>query len=64
VAQQPLTAHDAPNVRAKDKRDATNAEPTTKATTGKEPNKYDRTLSSAGYATNHQDPTTLGKQTT
>lgn len=64
MAHQPLTAHDALNATANDKQGATSAEPTTKATTGKEPNKYEITLSSAGYATNHQDPTTLGKQTT
>jgi hypothetical protein len=64
VEQQPPTDHDAPNANQNDKQDVTTSAPTTKVTTNKEPNKYAKTLSSVGYATNHHDPTTLGKQTT
>jgi hypothetical protein len=51
-------------VNQNDRQDATNAEPTIRVTTNKEPNKYDKTLSYVGYAKNHHDPTTRGKQTT
>ena len=57
-------AHDALNANQNDKQDATNAEPTIKATTNKDPNKYAKQQSSVGYAKNHQDPTTRGKPTT
>jgi hypothetical protein len=57
-------AHAALNVNQNDKHNATANVPTTKATTKDGPNKYAKTLSSVGYAKNHHDPTTLGKQTT
>jgi hypothetical protein len=61
--QQP-TDHDALNANQNDNNNAIAKEPTIKATTNKEPNKYAKTLSSVGYAKNHHDPTTRGKQTT
>jgi hypothetical protein len=44
VEQQPQTDHAALNANQNDKQDATNAEPTIKVTTNKEPNKYAKTL--------------------
>jgi len=64
VEQPPPTDHAALNANQKDNNEETTSEPTIRVTTNKEPNKYAKTLSSVGSATNHHDPTTLGKQTT